>query len=174
MCSIIYEIETASLNNQIILNVLLNNTFTKRNIIVFTSHVTEVVCFSGGERSGCGVTHTSPSSAEVKERVELYLYSPLWPFMACYRVNFDPYYECELDVTSCTLVDGQFFYWGISSCKWILKSEILSSVQHNLDMLLQYKTLKCTRVLPQWGWVWCSVSQANQCERHRPPELEIV
>jgi hypothetical protein len=67
------------------------------------------VCFSGGERSGCGVDHTSPSGAEVKERVELYLCSPLWPFMACYRVNFDPYYEGELDVTSCTLVDGQIF-----------------------------------------------------------------
>jgi len=29
-----------------------------------------------------------PSSAEVKERVELYLYSPLWAFVACSRVNF--------------------------------------------------------------------------------------
>jgi hypothetical protein len=29
-----------------------------------------------------------PSSTEVKERVELYIYSPLWAFMACSMVNF--------------------------------------------------------------------------------------
>ena len=28
------------------------------------------------------------SSAEVKERVEIYLYSPLWTFIACSSVNF--------------------------------------------------------------------------------------
>jgi len=34
---------------------------------------------------------TPPFSAEVNERVELYLYSPLWAFVACYRVNFTFY-----------------------------------------------------------------------------------
>jgi hypothetical protein len=29
----------------------------------------------------------TPSSAKVKERVELYLYSPFWAFTACSRVN---------------------------------------------------------------------------------------
>jgi hypothetical protein len=33
------------------------------------------------------VDHTPPSRAEVKERVELYLYTPLWAFMACSRVD---------------------------------------------------------------------------------------
>ena len=28
------------------------------------------------------------SSAEVKEKIELYLYSPLWAFVSCYRVTF--------------------------------------------------------------------------------------
>jgi hypothetical protein len=70
MCSVIYEIETVSVNKQIILNVLWN-TFTKCNSTVFTSHVTEVV---GVNRSGCGVDPSSPSSAEVKEILELYLY----------------------------------------------------------------------------------------------------
>jgi hypothetical protein len=31
---------------------------------------------SGGNRPGCGVDHLSPSSAEVKKRVELYIYYP--------------------------------------------------------------------------------------------------
>jgi len=36
------------------------------------------------KRPGHGVDHSPPSSAEVKERVELYLYSPsgpLWPIL---------------------------------------------------------------------------------------------
>jgi len=37
---------------------------------------------------GRGVDHPPLSSAEVKGRVELYLYSPLWAFVACSRVNF--------------------------------------------------------------------------------------
>jgi hypothetical protein len=35
------------------------------------------VSFPGVKRPGRGVDHPPPSSAEVKERVELYLYSPL-------------------------------------------------------------------------------------------------
>jgi len=35
--------------------------------------------FSGVKRPGRGGDHTSTSSAEVKERVELYFYSPLGP-----------------------------------------------------------------------------------------------
>jgi len=34
------------------------------------------------------LTTHPPSSAEVKERRELYVYSPLWAFVACSRVKF--------------------------------------------------------------------------------------
>jgi hypothetical protein len=37
------------------------------------------VSFSGVNRSGIGVDHAPPSSAEVKERVVLYLYYPSRP-----------------------------------------------------------------------------------------------
>ena len=40
--------------------------------------------FSGVKRPGGGVDHPTPSSAEVKERVELYIYSsygPSWPVL---------------------------------------------------------------------------------------------
>jgi hypothetical protein len=35
--------------------------------------------FPGVKWLGCGIDHTPPSSAEVKERVEIYLYSPSGP-----------------------------------------------------------------------------------------------
>jgi len=44
--------------------------------------------FPGVKRPGRGIDHPPPSSAKVKERVELYLYSPLWAFVACSGVNF--------------------------------------------------------------------------------------
>jgi hypothetical protein len=40
--------------------------------------------FAEVKQPGCGVDHPPPSSAEVKERVELYLYSPCvpsWPVL---------------------------------------------------------------------------------------------
>ena len=44
--------------------------------------------FPGVRRPGRGVGHPTSSSADVKERVELYLYSLLWTFKACSRVDF--------------------------------------------------------------------------------------
>ena len=46
------------------------------------------VSFPGLKRPGRGANHPPPSSAEVKERIELYVYFRLWAFMACYRANF--------------------------------------------------------------------------------------
>ena len=40
--------------------------------------------FPGVKRPGGGVDHPPPSSAEVEGRVELYMCSPLWAFVACY------------------------------------------------------------------------------------------
>ena len=44
--------------------------------------------FPGVKWPGRGVDHPPLSSAEVKERVELYLDSRLWTFVACSRANF--------------------------------------------------------------------------------------
>jgi hypothetical protein len=43
--------------------------------------------FPGLKRQGRGVDYLLSSGAEVKERIELYLYS-LWAFVACSMVNF--------------------------------------------------------------------------------------
>ena len=46
------------------------------------SYTMGIGSFPGLKRPGCGVDHPPPSSAEVNERVELYLYStsgPSWP-----------------------------------------------------------------------------------------------
>jgi len=39
------------------------------------------VLFPRGKQLGCGIDHPPLSSAEVKERVELYLYHPSWPVL---------------------------------------------------------------------------------------------
>jgi hypothetical protein len=52
--------------------------------------------FSGVKRPGRGVNHPPSSKAEVKERVQLYLYSPLWVFIACYRVDFTILYNIRI------------------------------------------------------------------------------
>jgi hypothetical protein len=43
--------------------------------------------FPGGKAAGAWRWPTTASSAEVKKRVELYLF-PLWAFVACSKVNF--------------------------------------------------------------------------------------
>ena len=42
----------------------------------------------GLKRPGRGVHHLPSFNSEVKERVEIYLYSPLWSFVAGYMVTF--------------------------------------------------------------------------------------
>ena len=41
----------------------------------------------GVKRPGRGVDHVPPSRNEVKERKELYIYSPLWTFVTCSGVS---------------------------------------------------------------------------------------
>jgi hypothetical protein len=42
----------------------------------------------GVKQPGHSINHSFPPTAEVKERVELYVYSPLWTFMACSLLYF--------------------------------------------------------------------------------------
>jgi len=51
--------------------------------------------FLGVKLPGCETDHPPPSSAKIKERVKLYLYSPIWAFVACSRVNFTFYLYCR-------------------------------------------------------------------------------
>jgi len=53
-----------------------------------TSDTVGTGSFPGIKRPERGVDHPSPSSAEVKERVELIPLLSLWAFVACSRVNF--------------------------------------------------------------------------------------
>jgi hypothetical protein len=46
------------------------------------------VSFPGVKQPGCGADHPPPSSAEVKKRLQLYLYSHPRALMAGYGVNF--------------------------------------------------------------------------------------
>jgi len=50
------------------------------------SYILGTVHFPGIKRPGCEVDHLPPSSAKVKERVQIYLF-PHWGFMDCSTVN---------------------------------------------------------------------------------------
>ena len=52
-----------------------------------TSYTMGTGSFTGVKRPGRDSVHPPRSSAKVKERVELYLYSPFGAFVACYSVN---------------------------------------------------------------------------------------
>jgi hypothetical protein len=74
--------------------------------------------FSGVKRPGRGVDHPPPSSAEVKERVELYLYSPSgssWPVLG-WTLPLPLLVEGEWSVSRA----GHFTPWEIDhSTLWI-------------------------------------------------------
>jgi len=53
------------------------------------------VSFPGLKRPGRGVDHLSPSSAQIKERVEVSRL-PLWTFVACSTVNFTFTLQCAI------------------------------------------------------------------------------
>jgi hypothetical protein len=52
------------------------------------SYTMDTGSYTGVKRPGRGVDHTAPSSAEVKERVELFLFSLFGPSWPCSRVSF--------------------------------------------------------------------------------------
>ena len=52
------------------------------------SYTMGIESFPGVKRPGRGVDHPFPSRVEVKERVDLYIYSPSGPSWPVSRVNF--------------------------------------------------------------------------------------
>jgi hypothetical protein len=72
--------------------------------------------FPGVKRPGRGIDHPPPSSAEVKERVELYFYSPSGPSRPLYRVNFTLTFthkirEEFLPIIPCVLLLFSYIPW---------------------------------------------------------------
>ena len=96
--------------------------------------------FPGVKRPGRGIDHPSPSSAEVEGRVELYLYSPLWYFVACSRENFIVLSDDEVKTTvRCDrLLELRDDWWNYVE-KWsdydIIKSKYTSSPVSNIIIM---------------------------------------
>ena len=80
--------------------------------------------FPGVKRPGRGVDHPPPSSAEVKERVELYLYSPSGPFVACSRENF------VSDTSDSSFPRKKWQVFKITSFRQILEQVIVHLLIH--------------------------------------------
>jgi len=69
--------------------------------------------FPGLKRPGRGVDNPPSSSAEVIEIVELYLYSPFWAFVACYRVIFTFTFRV---IKACCGLLGESRRFGVVYC----------------------------------------------------------
>jgi hypothetical protein len=85
-----------------------------------TSYTKGTGCFLGVKRPGRGADH-QPSNAEVKEKVELYLYSSLVAFVACSRVNFTFPFTLSRETYEDKLVHGirtrsKYRVWRWPSC----------------------------------------------------------
>ena len=61
----------------------------------------------GGKGAGAWRWPPTPSNDEVKERIEQYLYSLFWVFMACSRVNFTFTFTCRYKLMLNIWVDVQ-------------------------------------------------------------------
>ena len=90
----------------------------------------------GVKWQGLCVNHPLPSSAGVKERVELYLFR-LWAFMACYRANFTftftfYFVSFAIDISCVTIELSRFGFKPLLPCKLGLRySGMLRHVSAN-------------------------------------------
>ena len=84
-----------------------------------------------GERSrGLGVDHPIPSSAVVKERVGLYLQSPVWTFVACLRMSFTFSYLHLLRLTVYIIITCKQMTRSVSK-SFTLNATFDSDYSHN-------------------------------------------
>jgi hypothetical protein len=91
MAAVLIGPTTKTNNNNI------HSIYDMRDTVKFESTVQWVPDLSPGlKRSGRGADHPPPSSAEVEVRVELYIYSPIWAFVACSRETFTFTFESTI------------------------------------------------------------------------------
>jgi len=74
--------------------------------------------YPGVKRSGRGIDHPLPSSAEAKERVELYLYFPSWPSLSVLGWNLSLLFFIAIQVKSVinyNLLLRTFDFWRLEA-----------------------------------------------------------
>jgi len=103
--------------------------------------------------------HTQ-SSAKVKERVELYVYSPLWAFVACSRVDFTLLLLLLLLLATlrekfsllhhCLMLIRTFFIFRISYALVQVFFFFLYIANKRNMKFVQTKAMQCTVHLNEW------------------------
>ena len=88
---------------------------------------------TGVKRPVRGVDHSPPSSAKVKERVQLYLYPLLWTFVVCSRVSFT--FTLTFTALQGTFTNAVFIWKGDKD--WPIRKDVK-------DVVAYFKTLSCT------------------------------
>ena len=85
--------------------------------------------------------HHPPSSAEVKERVELYIYTPLWAVMACSRVKFTFLLYMKFRLYMVSFLRRKKKYWSCQKFTCIAASMCDCDLKHLC--ILSYKPKYC-------------------------------
>jgi hypothetical protein len=111
--------------------------------------------FPGINRPCCGVDHTLPSSAEVKERVELYLYSPSGPLWAVVGWNlplpFTVSEHCPGKIKQHTRTTD------LSQCRAVWLNLGLGDDRcRSADIMTQPRNL--TTCICFWWWTWVALT----------------
>jgi hypothetical protein len=99
--------------------------------------------YRGVKRPGRGVGHPPPSSAEVKETVELYLYSP-WAFVSCSRVNVTFTFTQQGRRTCSEGAKFEHIWWKFAAMRTFVVS-------------WKHKVISCIKL---------QVINANVCKKH--------
>jgi len=121
--------------------------------------------FPGDTTAGCATDHPPLSSVKVKERVELYLYFPLWAFVACSSVKFTFYLYCrsvwdwaieELTIFKCLFVckNGNNLHFWVTRNFWT--SRMLQRCISAVTVANKITIVTVEEPTPHIGFVVCT------------------
>ena len=104
--------------------------------------------FPGVKRPGRAVDYQPSSSAEVKERVELYFFSPLWAFLASSRVSFT--FTFTFTFTFITLINMCTTWFNVQQYNTTLHT----ALHTHTSFLGFFLSETRRRLLHQTRWIW--------------------
>jgi len=111
---------------------------------------------------GRDADHPLPSSTEIKERVELYLYSPLWAFVTCSVAIFTFTFTVS-HFGSIAPNSGSWYQVGISADTKLVYQLIPSWYISWYEVGISADTKLVYQLIPSWYISWYQVGISAPC-----------